>query len=101
MRAITLTLWLVACGSACSGYRPARFGVRAPVAEVHDDAPIPVPRWRWVPEPVYLSEVYLHRPLRETMDLAPYPDAGDINSMDEVAHSTWFTPRTPDVGSMF
>jgi hypothetical protein len=100
MRAFTLTLWLVACGSACSGYRPARFGARAPVAEVHDDAPVPVPRWRWVPEPVYLSEVYLHRPLREAMDLSPYPDAGDINSMDEVAHSTWFTPRTPDVGSM-
>jgi hypothetical protein len=59
-----------------------------------------VPRWRWVPEPVYLSEVYLHRPLRETLDLSPQPDAGDINSMDEVARSTWFSPRPLDVGTM-
>jgi hypothetical protein len=91
---------LLACSAACSGYRPARFAVRPPVDETHDDAPIPVPRWRWVPEPVYLSEVYLHRPLRETLDLSRYPDAGDINSMDEVARSSWFAARTLDVGAM-
>jgi hypothetical protein len=95
-----LALSILATSVACSGYRPARFAVRPPVAEAHDDAPIPVPRWRWIPEPVYLSEVYLHRPLRETLDLAPYPEAGDINSMDDVARSTWFSARPPDVGTM-
>jgi hypothetical protein len=95
-----LALSLVASAVACSGYRPARFALRPPVADAHDDAPIPVPRWRWIPEPVYLSEVYLHRPLRETLDLSPQPDAGDINSMDEVARSTWFSSRPLDVGAM-
>jgi hypothetical protein len=93
-------LSLLASALACSGYRPARFAVRPPVAEAHDDAPIPVPRWRWIPEPVYWSEVYLHRPLRETLDLSPQPESGDINSMDEVARSTWFSPRPPDIGTM-
>ena len=41
----------------CSSYRPARFAVRPPVIDSHDDAPIPAPTWRQVPEPVYLSEI--------------------------------------------
>jgi hypothetical protein len=101
MRALhALALSTLASALACSGYRPARFAVRPPVADAHDDAPVPVPRWRWIPEPVYLSEVYLHRPLREALDLSPQPEAGDINSMDDVARSTWFSPRALDVGTM-
>src|SRR5205085_8561034 len=75
------THFVLLFAAACSGYHPPRFAVRPPAAEVRDDAPIPVPRWRWVPESVYLSEVYLHRPLREAIDLSHYPDAGDVNSM--------------------
>ena len=85
---------------SCSGYRPARFAERPPVTEARDDQPIAVPHWRWVPEPVYLSEVYLHRPLREALDLSPYPDAGDVNSFDEVVRSTWFAPKRVDLGTM-
>src|SRR5262245_44752199 len=96
----TLPLLVTASIAACTGYRPARFAAKPPVAEARDDAPIPVPRWRWIPEPVYLSEVYLHRPLRETLDLSPRPEAADVNSMDDVAHSTWFSPRMPDVDAM-
>jgi hypothetical protein len=95
--------WLllsIAVGLSCSGYRPARFAVRAPVVDARDDQPIPSPRWRWVPEPVYLSEVYLHRPLRETLDLDPYPDAGDVNSFDDVVRSTWFAPQRMDLGTI-
>jgi hypothetical protein len=98
--AAALLLLVTASIAACSGYSPARFAARPPVAEARDDAPIPVPRWRWIPEPVYLSEVYLHRPLRETLDLSPRPESADVNSMDDVARSTWFVPRTPDVGAM-
>jgi hypothetical protein len=95
-----LAFWLVAMTAACTVYRPARFAWRPPVTDVHDDVPVPVPRWRWVPESVYLSEVYLHRPLRDALDLSAYPDADDVNAMDEVARSTWFVPRTADIGTM-
>jgi hypothetical protein len=63
-------------------------------------SPIPTPAFQWVPESVYLSEVYLHRPIRETLDLEPILPAGDVNSMDEVPYSSWFTPRAVDVGAM-
>jgi hypothetical protein len=98
MRRISLALLLAV--SSCSGYRPARFAERAPVLDAKDDQPIAPPHWRWVPEPVYLSEVYLHRPLRETLDLSPYPDGGDVNSFDEVPRSSWFQPRRLDLGAM-
>jgi hypothetical protein len=94
-----LLLCMVAALS-CSGYRPARFVQRPPVINARDDQPIAPPRWRGVPEPVYVSEVYLHRPLRETLDLDPYPDARDVNSFDDVVHSSWFDPQRIDVGAM-
>ena len=85
---------------SCTGYRPTRFGERPPVVEARDDQPIAPPHWHWVPEPVYISEVYLHRPLREALDLSPYPDAGDVNSFDDVVRSTWFAPKRLDLGTM-
>jgi hypothetical protein len=94
--------WFVAAGLAlasCS-YRPARFFDRPPVIHARDMSPIPMPAFRWVPESVYLSEVYLHRPIRGTLDLAPISPAGDVNSLDEVPTSSWFTPRDVDVGVM-
>jgi hypothetical protein len=42
--ACTLALWLSCVRLGMFGYRPALRGP-SPVAEVHDDAPIPVPRW--------------------------------------------------------
>ena len=97
---------LVACvaiggvvSTSCT-YRPARFYDRPPVIDARDTAPIPMPAFRWVPESVYLSEVYLHRPIRETLDISPISPAGDVNSLDEVPESSWFTPRAVDVGTM-
>jgi hypothetical protein len=95
-----LALLVAALLAACTGYRPARFAARPPVSDARDEGPIPVPSWRWVPEPVYLSEVYLHRPLRETLDLSPRPEAADVNAMDDVARSSWFAPRQLDIGAM-
>jgi hypothetical protein len=94
----SLTTFVVALAS-CS-YRPARFYVRPPVTDARDMAPIPMPAFRWVAESVYLSEVYLHRPIRGTLDVEPILPAGDVNSMDEVPSSSWFTPRGDDVGTM-
>jgi hypothetical protein len=44
--------------------------------------------------------VYLHRPIRSTLDLEAVPAAGDVNSIDEVPHSSWFVPRNVEVGAM-
>jgi len=95
-----LLLLSMAFGLSCSGYHPARFAERPPVVEARDDQPVAAPRWRWVSEPVYLSKVYLHRPLRETLDLDPYPDADDVNSFDDVVRSTWFAPQKMDLGTI-
>ena len=32
--------------------------------------------------------------------ISPQPESGDINSMDDVARSTWFSPRPLDIGTM-
>jgi hypothetical protein len=81
-------------------YRPARFRQRPPVTDARDTGPIPTPAFRWIPEAVYLSEVYLHRPIRGTLDLEAFPPGGDVNSMDEVPYSSWFVPRHVDIGAM-
>jgi hypothetical protein len=86
---------LAACGA-----RPVHFGARPPVVEARDDAPSSVPGYASVPEPVYLSEVYLHRPIRQTLDLSPFPESGDVNAADEVPRSTWFDPRPQDLGTI-
>jgi len=93
-------LWAAAASTACAGYRPARFAPQPPVNDVHDDAPIEVPAFRSLPEPIYLSEIYLHRPIRQTLDLSPFPEPGDVNALDEVARSSWFAPDVVDVGTM-
>ena len=81
-------------------YRPARFYDRPPVTDARDRNAIPMPAFRWVSEPVYLSEVYLHRPIRGTLDIEAIPPSGDVNSMDEVPDSSWFSGRKVEVGDM-
>jgi hypothetical protein len=95
-----LTLILLAILAAPCSYRPARFADRPPVTRARDDTPIAIPRSFVVPEPVYLSEVYLHRPLRNAFDISVIPSAGDVNSMDQVPRSSWFEPRPSDLGSI-
>src|ERR1700704_4468903 len=85
------TVW--AMGMACKGYAPPRFAPRPPVQAMGDSAAIEVPRALSMPEPIYLTEVYLHQPLRDALYISAYPEAKDVNSFDEVPPSSWFTPR--------
>lgn len=91
-------LWAMAM--ACKGYVPPRFAARPPVQTLGDTIPIAVPRPLATPEPIYLTEVYLHQPLRQALYISSYPEARDINSFDEVPPSSWFSPREVDVGAM-
>lgn len=78
--------------AGCGGYRPARFADKAAVTDVGDDAAIPLPRRRVVHEPIWLADVYLRRPLMDALEAERVPDAGDVNSLDEVPRSSWFQP---------
>jgi hypothetical protein len=80
--------------------RPVRFADRLPVLLARDEGPSPLPVVRGVPEAVYLSEVYLHRPIREALDLSPYPECRDVNSMDDVVRSSWYEPPPMDLGTL-
>lgn len=91
-RALALFLALL---YGCSGYRPARFADKPPVVDMQDDAPIPVPRKRTIYEPLWLAEIYLRRPLMDILEAERIPEAGDVNSLDEVPRSSWFEPNRP------
>ncbi len=76
---------------SCS-YRPARFENRPPVLIVRDDTPIAVPAYRRFFEELYVSDGYLKRPILDGLDPTRFPEAGDVNSFDEVPQSSWFQP---------
>lgn len=78
---------LVSCG-----YVPARFADRPAVSAVGDDRPIPIPRKTPFIEPFYLSDVYLRRPIVDALDTERFPYAKDVNALDEVPRSSWFSP---------
>jgi hypothetical protein len=85
----------VAALAALSGCapRPARFADAPVIQEIADDAPIPVPRpLDPIPE-IVVSEAYLRRPVIEALDPSRRPDAGDVNALDEVPRSRWFSPE--------
>jgi hypothetical protein len=90
----------LATTSACQSYVPARFAAQPAITEARDENAVPLPAVFSVPEPFYLAEVYLHRPLREALSLSEYPPAKDVNALDEVPRSSWFSPRTIDIGAM-
>jgi hypothetical protein len=71
--------------------RPARFADAPAVEAVADDKPIPAPR-PYEPVPEWrLSEAYLRRPLVNALDPARVPEGGDVNALDEVPRSSWFS----------
>ncbi len=91
---VALALAVVSAGC---WYRPARFADLPPVTVIDDTEPTPVPARRDYNEAIYLSDVYLRRVLVDTLDPRRYPEAGDVNSMDEVPRSSWFMPNIGSV----
>lgn len=88
MRAtLLLTLLMAACGA-----RPARFADRPPAKAVADDRPVPLPRRTPFVEAFHVSDVYLRRPLVDALNAERFPYAKDVNALDEVPRSSWFSP---------
>jgi hypothetical protein len=86
----------IACVSllavAACGYRPARFADRDVVMEVHDDRPISVPKPRTTIQPIQDADVYVRRSLVGALDPRRPGHALDVNALDEVARSSWWSP---------
>jgi hypothetical protein len=89
-------LLCVACGP-----HPARFADRGPVTQANDDRPIALPRRRVFIEDLYQADVYVRRELVNGLDPRRYPEARDVNSMDQVPASSWHrgdAPATDPIG---
>jgi hypothetical protein len=65
---------------------------------VADQQPSDVPHPTPPLEAVYLSEALLHRAFVVALNPAETPTAGDINALDEVPRSSWFSPGTMEAG---
>jgi hypothetical protein len=76
--------------------RLARFADRRVVTEVADREPSDVPHPTPPLEEVYLSEALLHRAFVVALNPAEIPMAGDVNALDEVPRSSWFSPGTAE-----
>jgi hypothetical protein len=84
-------LLFAALSIACSRI-PARYLEQAPAIHAHDDEPTAMPRRIELHQHDYLAEVYMRRPMMDALDASRFPDALDVNAMDEAVESTWFDP---------
>jgi hypothetical protein len=75
--------------SACI-YQPARFADREATTAARDDRPIRVPKRRIFLSEVFQADTYVRRELVKALDPRRYLAAGDVNSLDDVVHSSWF-----------
>ena len=90
MRASLAIMALAGCVHAAT---PGRFADR-PIVTASDDArPIPEPRVRRYFSRGDLADVLVVRPIWEVFDPRSRVAARDVNAIDEVPDSTWFTNR--------
>ncbi|NOQ98204.1 MAG: hypothetical protein GQ561_08575 [Calditrichae bacterium] len=78
--------------SGCSS-NAARFSNNKPITQYRDDHPIPVPKSTEYEKLFYAVNVLARRPAVKGLEYDNIDLAKDVNSMDEVPASSWFTPR--------
>ena len=90
---------VLALAAALAGCAPAgpvsrvRFANRDPVWRVNDRLDTARPRARGFPRLLYYVDQIAFRRLTRLMDVPEPRRAGNVNSLDEVPDSTWFTNR--------
>jgi hypothetical protein len=94
MRTLLLIL-LAACGSA--GVGEVRFANTAPTLRVDDRHDIKQPETRVFARTLYMVDIFFAKKIPNALALPDTRRAGDVNALDEVPDSTWFTNRG-DVG---
>ncbi len=93
IRLVCLGLLLAACQSAAPIGR-MRFANRAPVWRVDDRKDVPnKPANRRYARTLYHVDGYVVRRLTRLMELDPTRRAANVNALDEVPDSSWFTNR--------
>ncbi len=94
---LAAVLALGALGTGCAHTSPAgamRFHNQAPVWKVSDRVPFtPRPKEREYNRTLYHVDGFAVRRLTRAMDVGPRGRALDVNSLDEVPDSSWFTNR--------
>jgi len=91
MRALLSMVLLAACGSA--GVGELRFANLAPALRVDDRRDIEKPETRVFTRALYMFDVFFTKKLDDALALPETHPAGDVNALDEVPDSTWFTNR--------
>lgn len=81
-------LLMIGCAS-----HPYRFRDSEPITEYNDRRPVPVPKPNEYKAYSYKYDVLVLRPAVKNFDVSKVNPARDVNSMDEVPASSWFTPR--------
>ncbi len=92
-RLVTALLLLVTLPIAAAAESQYRFADAEPITDFDDMRPIPLPHAADFSKAFYIADVVFRRPAVAGLELAPDRAARDVNSMDEVPRSSWFTPR--------
>jgi hypothetical protein len=79
--------------TGCGASRGYRFSDAEPVMIEDDARPVPVPKTEKFKPEAYEYNALFRRPIIDFLDIQKIPPAGDVNAMDDVPASTWFTPR--------
>lgn len=89
-----LLLTVAWCAPACAP-RPAplRFADRPVVTELDDRQPIPTPAAAEFEKLYYFTDVLVRRPIVRGLELTTPQPAEDVNALDDVPASAWYTPR--------
>ncbi len=81
--------WVLA---ACAATE-VRFADADPVWDLHDRSPIPLPSASRYIRADYYFKVLVRRPTSNLLKVAPVEPARDVNALDHVPASSWYTPR--------
>jgi hypothetical protein len=91
--ALALGLALPGCARPQGAVGRLRFANAAPVWKVHDRLPIAQPAEQGFAKVLYYFDQFFFRRLTNLMALRPAAHAANVNALDEVPDSTWFTNR--------
>jgi len=91
MRSLLAMIMLAACGSA--GVGELRFANTNPALRVDDRHDIAKPETRVFARTLYMLDVFFAKKVDDLLALPETRRAGDVNALDEVPDSTWFTNR--------
>jgi hypothetical protein len=90
---VKLLFALLCFGCATAEIDPVRFRNQPPVARVADANDIAQPKTSAFPLTLYMLDAFIVRSLTRVMDVPAPARAANVNSLDEVPDSSWFTNR--------